>query len=239
MAVNPLVRPMPLGGGNPALWLLKYEVDDERFLQIFADFSRLLRRSEKTCEQAANTGNEDYAQAVGGSEADYIEEIIGASFLVLQAKIRRVTHAAERLRSYLLAHQIDIADLQRAKAIKIGGRYKRKKASLIELVWDIGNYYKHRDEWPVEVWRATKTKDRQVTLARKTRKSVERVGITMSSTGNMRKAYEFFGLDPYSKCEQLAEQVQDWAKRVYDLAQTQMKAKLPGATAITSRKKKP
>lgn len=235
MTLHPTLRPLPWGGGNPALWQLKYEVEDERFLQIFADFSQLIRRSEKACEQAARSGNEEYEQAVADSESDYIEEIIGASFLILQAKIRRVLHAAERLRNFM-APKIDLAGLSRDKAIKLCGRYKRKHASQIELIWDIGNYYKHRDEWPAAVWRGSK--DGKLKQSRKTRKSVQRVGITSGSTGNMRTAYDFFEIDPYSDCGRLAEQVQDWAKQVYDLAQTQLKAKLPPATAARGRKKK-
>jgi hypothetical protein len=40
----------------------------------------------------------------------------------------------------------------------------------------------------------------------------------------MRTAYEFFGIDPYSKCEQLAEQVQGWATQVYTTAQSRLQA---------------
>lgn len=82
---------------NHTLWLLKHERDDDRFLQIFGDFASLIRRSEKACEKAAEQGDQDYAQFIGESEAEYLEEIIGASFLLLQAKIRRVCSATERL----------------------------------------------------------------------------------------------------------------------------------------------
>jgi hypothetical protein len=51
--------------------------------------------------------------------------------------------------------------------------------------------------------------------SRGTRQTVEKVGITQFSTGNMRKAYEFFGVEPYSKCEKLAEKVQEWSEKIY------------------------
>jgi hypothetical protein len=138
MALNPLLTQLPFGSdSNPDLWSFKYEVDDERFLQIIRDLSCLIKRSEVACKNAARIGNDDYANAVADTEADYIEELIGASFLVLQTKIRRVTNTAERLRSYLLENKINVPELQRADAIKIGGRYKRKRASLVELVWDV------------------------------------------------------------------------------------------------------
>jgi hypothetical protein len=60
-------------------------------------------------------------------------------------------------------------------------------------LWDIGNYYKHRDEWSVEVWREKRRgeKDGPLRQNRRTRRSVQRVGIVHNSTGNMRTAYEF------------------------------------------------
>jgi hypothetical protein len=76
---------------NPTLWLLKHQVNDERFLQIFADFAKLIRRSEKTVKGASRRDNPDYADFVADTESEYLEEIIGASFLMLQA-----IHATER-----------------------------------------------------------------------------------------------------------------------------------------------
>ena len=222
---------------NPLLQLLKHEAGDDRFLEIFEEFARILRRSEALCEHAERNGPEDFAHLVIDGEADYVEEIIGASFVVLQTKIRRVTFAAERLRSQLLSqHSIDIPELERGRAIKIGGSYKRKRASLIELIWDMGNYYKHRDEWPAAVWRNPRKRDRHG-QSRKTRKSVQRLGIKMSSTGNMRAAYEFFGIDPYSDCEKLARQVQAWAEQLYELAQKQLKAKAHTVPPVALKKR--
>jgi hypothetical protein len=43
---------LPLGR-NPELWQLKHELEDDRFPQIFADYARLIRRSEEACERAA------------------------------------------------------------------------------------------------------------------------------------------------------------------------------------------
>jgi hypothetical protein len=151
-----------------------------------------------------------------------------------------VTSAALAFHKALKAdHQIDIQELRSPDQIrKLGGRYKRTQASLVQLIWDIGNYYKHRDEWAVEVWRekgASEKRDSRLDRDRKTRRSVQRVGIIHASTGNMRKAYEFFDIDPYSQCEQLAEMVQEWADQVYKTAQLRLKAEV-AAGASKARK---
>jgi hypothetical protein len=212
---------------NPMLWLLKHEVDDDRFLQIFADFAGLIRRSEKACEKAARQDNPDYADFVAESESEYLEEIIGASFLLLQAKIRRVYSAMDRLREFSKSqYKLELGGLDRTRIMSLGGPYKKDTPSLINLVWAVGNYYKHRDEWSHDVWRNKKTKEKEegwLGQARATRRDAQRVGITEFSTGNMRTAYEYFGIDPYSKCERLAKNVQDWSESVYKEAERQTK----------------
>jgi hypothetical protein len=225
-----ILKPRPFGGGNPALWQLKYDVEDKRFLRIFGDLARLISRSEKACEKAAEQNNRDYQRFVAQAEGDYLEELIGASFIILQTKIRRVTSSALAFHKAMLdEHQIDIQELScRDRIHELGGRYKRKRASLTQLIWDIGNYYKHRDEWPAEVWREKRAgeKDGPLRQGRQTRRSVQRVGIIYASTGNMLKAYTFFDIDPYSECEQLADKVQEWANEAYKKAETRLKAEV-------------
>jgi hypothetical protein len=208
---------------NPLLWLLKYEVEDERFLQIIGDFAGLIRRSEKACSDAAKHGNPEYAEAVAETEADYLEELVGASFLVLQTKIRRVTTAAERLVKFMREqHGLTMNGLDHQSIFALGGNYRKTGNSRIELMWAVGNYFKHRDEWDAEVWKnpPTGTQGRDPRRqSRGTRRTVEKIGIVQHSTGNLRRAYEFFRIKPYSKCERLAEEVQAWAKNVYQLAE--------------------
>jgi len=60
---------------NIKLRLLKHEVDDERFLQIFADFAELIRRSERAYSNASLSGNAEYA--------DLVAESFGFEFPVL------------------------------------------------------------------------------------------------------------------------------------------------------------
>jgi hypothetical protein len=220
------IDPILTSRRNVALRLLKHEVDDDRFIQIFADFSKIIRRSEEACARAAKSENSDYEDFVAETESDYLEEIIGASFLVLQAKIRRVKEAFAKLGKHMEPEiGAAIPELRKDVAVKIQGPYKGTGDSLVQLIWDVGNYYKHRDEWGAAVWKPAPIGSRDgLRQARATRASVERIGITRGSTGNLRTAYEFFGIDPYSKCEELAEEVQSWAKEVLAFARSKVDA---------------
>ena len=145
---------MPLGG-NSDLWKLRYEAQDERFLRIFGDVAKLIGKSEKACREVSGEDDPRYQDVIIDAESEYVEELIGASFIVLQTKIRRVTTAALELRKTMLKeHKIDLDQLSNAGRIHDQcGPYNGTQASLVQLVWDVGNYYKHRDEWPIEVWK--------------------------------------------------------------------------------------
>jgi hypothetical protein len=214
-AVRPVTR-------NIRLRLLKHDVDDDRFLQIFSNLASLIRRSERACEKAQNASDPDYAEVVAEFEADYLEEIIGASFVVLQTKIRRVQAAASELAAFMRSqYSIGVSGLDRTSVMRLRGPYRNSGSSLIALIWAVGNYYKHRDEWSAMVWKEPAPGEKEpgsLHQSRATRRMVQKAGIVRSSTGNMRAAYEFFGIDPYSNCERLADEVQAWAKAVYDEA---------------------
>lgn len=174
---------------------LEYEVEDDQFIQIIEEMSRLIAITERQCNAAFEQGDD----AAGESACDYLEELIGISFVILQTKIRRVVSAVERLRKATNQDPISITLFR------------------IRLFWDMANYYKHRDEWSAVIWRdkgANEKRESKLEQARQTRRSVERLGIVMVSSGNLRTSYEKLGIEPYSDCRRLAIEVQDWARQV-------------------------
>ena len=91
------------------------------------------------------------------------------------------------------------------------------------LVWEVANYYKHCDDWSSEVWdEDQKPEGAKLSNSERTCRIVKKVGIcrSLSSIGNMRAAYDFFEIDWASDCAPLADQVQEWAKAVYDKCAT-------------------
>ncbi len=209
-----------------AMYVLEHEVRDDRFVRIIDDIARLIASSEDACERAVASGNDDFADAVIATETDYLEDLIGTIFLMLQTKIRRVGEAAMVV-SDALERGYGAAAKKWAKPPVVraeGGAYNGTPHSLVELVWAVGNYFKHRDEWSSDVWTppATITKGLKQSIA--TRTVVQSVGVVESSTGNMRTALEFFGVDPYSSCGKLAQDVQAWADTLLDDARAAAKA---------------
>jgi hypothetical protein len=181
---------------------LRHNVDDEHFLHIFADFAKLIHTSVKLHEHA------DALLEDAEDEINYIEELLGLSFVLLQAKIRRVSEAAAKA-----------SPLKPSDARALGRPYKNTGKSLAELIWAVGNYYKHRDEWDREVWKVKKADEQEnntLRQSRKTRSIIEQLGVERRSACNMRKAYDFFDIDWASNCTPLASRVQEWATAVYE-----------------------
>ncbi|MBR0649227.1 hypothetical protein GXW78_06105 [Roseomonas terrae] len=192
-----------------SMQILRHEVRDDRFIRIIEDFARLVVSSEDACARAMESGRDDFADAVISTETDYLEDLIGAIFLMLQTKIRRVGVAACETSEALTAGHGAAKRWPDARAVRAeSGNYKNTGHPLIELVWAVGNYFKHQDEWAHDVW-TPQGNSRDV----KTRKMVEAVGIVESSTGNMRTALAFLGVDPHS-CGKLAQDVQNWADEI-------------------------
>jgi hypothetical protein len=73
---------------NLALRILGYDVGDDRFLRIFGETSKLIRASARSCVTA-------HDDLFAEDELHYIEEFLGLSFVLLQAKICRVEEAAQ------------------------------------------------------------------------------------------------------------------------------------------------
>jgi hypothetical protein len=195
--------------------LLRNSVANDILTRLMDDIARSIRGSEQVCDAAEMRADQDYAAHICDEEIEYIEDLIGASFIVLQTKIRRVASRAVALNKALKRFDLHIPGFSKQSEVRsYGENFRNTGATLIELIWDCGNYFKHQDEWPPEVW---DDDDPQSNGAMKTRKSVARVGIERSSTGNMRKAYEFFGVEP-SSCARLAEKVQEWADHVLNYA---------------------
>ena len=191
---------MPLGG-NSDLWKLRYEAQDERFLRIFGDIAKLIRKSEKACEEVSEQDDPRYQDVIIDAECEYVEELIGASFIVLQTKIRRVTTSALELRKTMLrGHKIDLDKLLDAERIhNLCGHYKGTQASLVQLVWDVGNYYKHRDEWPIEVWEKETLgeKNNFVKRGRQTRRSVGELALFLHRPATCERPINSWASTPF------------------------------------------
>ncbi len=199
------------------------ECRDDRSVRILEDLGRLIAVSERLCEDAEAHPENESAEYVIDAETEYVEELIGSVFLVLQTRIRRVTKAAEAVDAALrAAGRSPIPEFTNGGIKTIQGPFGATDKSLVALIWAIANYYKHRDEWPPAVW--TDDHDPSIERSRKTRRIIRLAGVERSGSGNMRRCLEFLGVHPYSGCAELGERVQAWATAVKAIAEREVAA---------------
>jgi hypothetical protein len=195
---------------NHHLRILEFDVEDDNIRSVLNSLISLIRLSEDKCDKAtlsARPGgvHDDYAEHVYEQEGANIEELIGAVLLMLQARIRRVKRSSKK------------AGIKDDLVLKdSANKHESHAFSLVEIVWDLANYYKHRDDWNSAVW---DDEEKANKFSVKTRKSVKRVGVVRGGTANLRTALESLSTSDYSQSAQsLNEGIQSWAKRMLQMA---------------------
>ena len=108
---------VPRSYRDVVLGILKHHADDDRFLQVFGEISRVIRTSAQRYENADDATIE--------AEGEYIDELLGMSFVLLQGKIRRVRQWAKD--DAISPTDVGIDDLSCAN-------YKATNTSFIGLV---------------------------------------------------------------------------------------------------------
>jgi hypothetical protein len=80
--------------GNVAICtrLLECDVKDDTVTRVMDDIAQSIRHLERRFEEASRKSDQD-DQWFWDGENDYLEELIGVSFVVLQSKVRRVAQA--------------------------------------------------------------------------------------------------------------------------------------------------
>lgn len=185
---------------------LQDSVREERFPRIFDEIAQLIGASERAYAEATagDYKDEEYLVDICHEETETIEELIGVAFLVLQMKITRVKTAASRV----FAKDYDVLGLC--------GNHGRYQHSLITLIWEVANYYKHREAWPnAQRRRGSKIGKAAGQPHKRTLEVAKELGLLTSHSGNMAMAFEKLGITrPYSGCRSLAFDVQDWGEQV-------------------------
>jgi len=150
---------------------LEESVREERFPRIFDEIAQLIGASERAYAEATADDHKDgeYLAEICNEEIKTIEELIGVAFLVLQMKITKARTAARRFfdKDYNL--------------LGLCGNHEPYKHSLIKLIWEVANYYKHREAWPNAQHKAT------LEVAKE-------LGLLTSRRGNMAMAFEKLGI---------------------------------------------
>lgn len=173
--------------------LLRLAAEDDTYEEVLSSLGRSIRECAVRAER-----NEELADY----ECEKTEVLLGMAFLACQAKITAVTEAVARVRRW---SQNDTAS--RATLRALGPQ--QNGYSRVQLLWALGNYFKHRDEWTKEDWETPRPKNR-ATITTISAFGLDRFG----ESGNLRRGAEALGNTEFSDMSVFQQIVEEWTKLI-------------------------
>jgi hypothetical protein len=172
--------------------LLKIAVEDDTYEDVLAALSKGI----KECAERADMGDED-----AEFECIKVEMLLGTAYVVCQAKITAVVEAAARVNGWDREQSAERAQLRATGPRTLG--YTK-----VEMLWALGNYFKHRDQWAVGEWANPNRSNR------KTIEVLTAMGLRETSDANLRDGAETLGNNSFSDMEFFQHIIDDWTKLV-------------------------
>jgi hypothetical protein len=184
------------------LRLLDYGIraEADAYEDVLIALSAGIRKSAQRIERAPQDDD-----AFIMDETQIIENMLGTAYVVCQNEITAVVQAAL---------MVDAA----AKVIFSGGRPAERESSVralgpkfdgkfskVEILWHLGNYFKHRDEWDPVTWDGANS----FTL-----NAIKAAGLEPGCSGNLRQGAEALGNTKYSDMDVFQEAIRSWGADV-------------------------
>jgi len=171
-------------------------------------------------DEAQDSGDADYAQAVTDSECEHIEHLLGTMFVVCQGLITRVVSRVKRLHELCdrLGPQLRTTNGEKWEIMALShdprplGTYSK-----VQIIDAFANYFKHRDEWRFD-W------DCPDDRAKRTVQVIGASGATAGSTGNFLRAARLLGLEQYHDLRPVLRTLKAWTDLVFESYRNELKA---------------
>ena len=207
------------------VWLewLELPVRDKTYRDVLDALSKAIVEAGNRVDAALSRGDEGLAEAVVDEECNFIESLLGAAFIVCQTQIAAVTSRALGLREYALDSQARFTafELSKKSVRNLGEAFSASEhISKVEMLWELANYFKHREEWKGYEWSALgKQSERTVEV-------IKTAGLTAGCTGNLRRGAAALGNETYSALWVFADAIDGWSEIVLEKCTTELSDKV-------------
>lgn len=137
-------------------------------------------------------------------ETQVIENMLGTAYVVCQNQITAVVQAALKVADG--APTVAIFDgAKRESGVRSLGPQFGHGLSKVEVLWQLGNYFKHRDEWDPVAWDGGN---------RFTVDAIKAAGLEPLNSGNLRNGAEALGNTEYADMSVFQEIIRSWSEDV-------------------------
>lgn len=200
------------------LHLLDGAVSDDTYERVLATLGAGVKTAANKIDAAANSGDPDTIEIVTDIETEIVENLLGAAYVVCQTKITAVVQAAIKARRQILKESSSFITFgDRAEQVRRLGEPFDCNYSKIEVLWQLGNYFKHREEWDLvktdegRDWNPSGNTKRTITV-------IKAAGLSLGSTGNLRTGADALGNNEYSNMMAFTKIISDWSEYVRESA---------------------
>ena len=177
---------------------------------VLLDIGAAIRGCGRRIDEAVNTEQEDYIEAVVDEETAIIEDLLGAAFVVCQTYISSVVATVKRWHRWALREGVQLTttsgdkpDIMRfGSAVAAPTRYTQ-----VAVMDAFANCFKHNDEWGFD-W--TRLPGR----SKGTAEVVMAAGAQPGSTGNMRTGSTTLGNVNYDGTCIFADILEGWRRNL-------------------------
>ena len=188
-----------------ALRLLDIAIGDETYATVLGTLGAAVRKVSARIDAAGDPdADADY-------EIELIENMLGVAYVVCQVQITAIVQAALGVRKAadpsfadlsFKAYQIEAGNLRR-----LGPVFKATYSKL-EVLWQLGNYFKHRDEGSNAAWADPQHHEKWTVPV------IVAAGLASGSTGNVRTGAEALGNKSFTNMAVFEQIIRDWSEDV-------------------------
>ncbi|MDC3956215.1 hypothetical protein KEG38_20305 [Polyangium jinanense] len=163
-------------------------------------------RIDKAVQQAAPEDVDFFVD----DQCELIENLLGAAFIVCQARITAVVSGGVKLAAYCGRKGIPFtAYAPRKDAIlTMGLTFTGSPVTLIQFMDAVANYFKHRDEWAEMDW------SKLTGQSKRTADVIQVGGLKAGFTGNLRAGAEALGNNDFVSTAIFADIIDAWSGEV-------------------------
>jgi len=189
------------------LRVLDYAVDDESVGVVLRSLAAGIKASQQRLEHVGEHNSDEVAEMLAVEENENLEALLGVAFISCQTWSARVTGAALHVAKECPS---GTAPFTKPEEVHCLLPIPDCGYSKVELIFQLANYVKHRDEKPTQraKWHGCGVKSQH------TIDVIECAGLENGATDNLWRGAQALGLDRYDHLVVLEEIVRMWANEV-------------------------
>jgi hypothetical protein len=190
--------------------------------QIVRVISDETREFKKRCDEMIDNVPKNEEQGIIDEATEYIEDLLGISFVACQSYISFVVSDVCRLHDACksIASPVDLTTISGRKSdiLRTCSPLMKGGYSQVQIVDAFANYYKHKDEWDWD-W------DSAPPRSRPTVDVIRSAGASRGCTGNMRAGAEALGNGEYWDTRAIMALLESWGQGLFKAYSEELRSK--------------